>query len=109
MRDRTVDTAFLYVELGGKERWYKPRDPKGERLVVDLVRSKRAWVERTYTRLLFHQDDLVAHHATVVRPRGEDWQMIGVDGSLAVWQRSKRSEIWDEERVMIDTPRKEIV
>jgi hypothetical protein len=109
MRDKTVDTAWLVVAPDGTETFHKEYEPTGGRLIVDVVYSRRAWWQQTYTRLIFQNDDVAALNPIIVNPRGKDWQMVGVDEPLVLWRRPHDKSRWPggEQRV-IETPRKEI-
>jgi hypothetical protein len=110
MKDRTVDTAWLVVAPDGTETFYKPDKPDGPCLLVDVVYSRRKWWQQTYTRLIYSETDAVAHHAFIVRPRGADWEMLGVDEPLVLWRRRHDKHDWNDDlRLVIREPRKEIV
>lgn len=110
MRDRTVDTAWLVVADDGTESFYKPDKPDGPCLLVDVVYSRRKWWQQTYTRLIYQKDDIAALNPIIVRPRGKDWEMAGVDEPLTLWRRPYDKAAWPEgARRAISEPRKEIV
>ncbi len=110
MTDRTVDTAYLVVADDGTETWHKPADPTGGRLIVDVVRSRGKWWQQTYTRLIYHEEDIEARNPITVRPRGTNWEMVGVDEPLVLWRRPHDRKAWpDGSRAVITEPRAEVV